>query len=92
MQLRHVVEALGELGLVHGDLSPYNVLVDPRSGEEDLVVIDVPQVLNLVANPHGEEFLRRDCRTMCTWLAVQGAPPSAADPEEWVAAAWRGWR
>ena len=84
VQLRHVVEALGELGLVHGDLSPYNVLVDPRSGEEDLVVIDVPQVLNLVANPHGEEFLRRDCRNVCTWLAAHGADPRLADPEDWV--------
>lgn len=84
LQLRHVVEALGELGLVHGDLSPYNVLVDPRSAEEDLVVIDVPQVLDLVANPHGEEFLRRDCRNVCTWLAAHGADPRLADPEDWV--------
>ncbi|GAA1322718.1 phosphotransferase [Brachybacterium rhamnosum] len=87
-QLRRVVVTLGEeLGLVHGDLSPYNVLVDPRSGGQDLVVIDVPQVLDLVANPHGEEFLRRDCRNVCTWLGAHGADPRLVDAEEWVAAA-----
>ena len=55
------------------------------------MIIDVPQVVDLIANPHGTEFLRRDCRTMCTWLRSQGASPAAVDPEEWVAAAWRGW-
>ncbi|GAP78129.1 serine/threonine protein kinase [Brachybacterium sp. SW0106-09] len=90
--MREAVIDLAALGLVHGDLSPYNVLADSRLAEPDPVIIDVPQTIDLIANPHGTEFLRRDCRTMCTWLAVQGAPPSAADPEEWVAAAWRGWR
>ena len=89
--MREAVLDLARLGLVHGDLSPYNVLADSRLAEPDPVIIDVPQVVDLIANPHGTEFLRRDCRTMCTWLQAQGAPPSAVDPEEWVAAAWRGW-
>jgi RIO kinase 1 len=89
--LRAAVIDLAELGLVHGDLSPYNVLADTRLADPDPVIIDVPQVIDLIANPHGTEFLRRDCRTMCTWLRAQGAPPSAADPEDWVAAAWRTW-
>ena len=89
--MREAVLDLAQLGLVHGDLSPYNVLADSRLAEPDPVIIDVPQTVDLIANPHGTEFLRRDCRTMCTWLQAQGAPPSAVDPEEWVAAAWRGW-
>ncbi|AXK44253.1 serine protein kinase RIO [Brachybacterium saurashtrense] len=88
-RLREAVLQLAELGLVHGDLSPYNVLADSRQAAPDPVIIDVPQVIDLIANPHGGEYLRRDCATICTWLCAQGAPPSAADPEEWCAAAWR---
>lgn len=83
-QLRDVVLALAALGLAHGDLSPYNVLVDPRDGAQDLVVIDVPQVVDLVANPAGTGFLERDCRNLCTWLRSQGAPPETADPVAWA--------
>jgi len=89
-RLRGAVLDLAALGLVHGDLSPYNVLADNRLADPEPVIIDVPQVVDLIANPHGGEFLRRDCRTMCAWLTAQGAPPSAADPEEWRAAAWQG--
>ncbi|MFE5776121.1 serine protein kinase RIO [Brachybacterium sp. NPDC056505] len=82
-ELRDFVLRLAELGLVHGDLSAYNVLVDPRSEDERLVVIDVPQVIDLVANPNGPDFLRRDCENVCTWLRAHGAAPHAADAEEW---------
>ena len=38
---------LARAGFAHGDLSPYNLLVhDGR-----LVVIDLPQVVDVVANP-----------------------------------------
>ena len=71
-----VVEALirfGELQLVHGDLSPYNVLVADADGPEpELVIIDVPQVLDLVSNPNGVDFLERDCRTMADWFTRKG--------------------
>ena len=53
------------------------------------MIIDVPQVIDLIANPNGTEFLRRDCVNVCTWLRSQGAEPSAADPEEWFDAAMR---
>ena len=89
--LRGAVLDLARLGLVHGDLSPYNVLADVRQAEPDPVIIDVPQVIDLIANPHGAEFLRRDCTTMCTWLRAHGASEPVADPEEWCRAAWRGW-
>lgn len=89
--LRGAVIDLAALGLVHGDLSPYNVLADTRQDEPDPVIIDVPQVIDLIANPHGTEFLRRDCTTMCAWLQAHGAPTTLSDPEEWCAVAWRGW-
>lgn len=89
--LREVVIDLAGLGLVHGDLSPYNILIDSRAAEPDPVIIDVPQVIDLIANPKGPDFLRRDCRNVCTWLRAHGAPPSAADPEEWFTASMRRW-
>ncbi|GAA4528483.1 phosphotransferase [Brachybacterium paraconglomeratum] len=82
--LRGAVLDLARLGLVHGDLSPYNILADSRQAEPDPVIIDVPQVIDLIANPNGTEFLRRDCVNVCTWLRASGASASAADPEEWL--------
>lgn len=90
-RLRDVVIDLAALGLAHGDLSPYNVLIDTRAALPDPVIIDVPQTVDLIANPHGARFLRRDCENLCTWLRAKGAPPSAADPAEWCAASLRSW-
>jgi RIO kinase 1 len=69
------LEVLAQSGLTHGDLSPYNVLVD-GSGP---VVIDLPQVVDLVANPQGEQFLRRDCQNIADFFARKGV--LAADAE-----------
>ena len=69
------LEVLAESGLTHGDLSPYNVLV----ADTGCVVIDLPQVVDLVANPRGEDFLRRDCRNIADFFARRGV--LAADPE-----------
>ena len=74
-QLRHVLLALAEAGYAHGDLSPYNVLVH----EERLVLIDLPQAVDLVGNPQGFHYLERDCRNVCAWFASHGID---ADPVE----------
>ncbi|MEP7046456.1 MAG: RIO1 family regulatory kinase/ATPase [Ilumatobacteraceae bacterium] len=72
-QLRDVLGRLADTGYTHGDLSPYNVLVhDGR-----LVLIDLPQAVDLVGNPQGFAFLRRDCDNICTWFAARGVN---ADP------------
>jgi RIO kinase 1 len=69
------LEVLADAGLTHGDLSPYNVLVDAAG----CVVIDLPQTVDLVANPQGIEFLRRDCRNIADFFARRGV--LAADAE-----------
>jgi len=74
-ELRTAMGVLARLGWAHGDLSPYNVLVH----DERLVVIDLPQVVDLVANPFGADLLHRDCRTMCDWFAARGL---AVDADE----------
>jgi RIO kinase 1 len=67
-QVRHALGALARAGVAHGDLSPYNVL----AAGERLVVIDLPQVVDIVANPAGTDFLLRDCQNMCTWFRRRG--------------------
>ncbi|HEU5111418.1 MAG TPA: RIO1 family regulatory kinase/ATPase [Micromonosporaceae bacterium] len=70
---RQAVEALTVLaraGLAHGDLSAYNMLV---AGER-LVLIDLPQVVDVVANPQGREFLARDVSVVARWFAARGLP------------------
>lgn len=74
-QLRRELSALTRAGLVHADLSPFNVLWWDRR----LWLIDFPQAVDLLLNPHGFELLHHDVVTMCTWFARHGI---ATDPEE----------
>ncbi|GAB3301855.1 serine/threonine protein kinase [Epidermidibacterium keratini] len=73
-QVREAMHLLARMGYAHGDLSPYNMLV---AGER-LVVIDLPQVVDIVANPFGADLLQRDCVNVCTWFAARGVD---ADPD-----------
>lgn len=74
-QLRQSLSLFARSGYAHGDLSAYNVLVhDGR-----LVVIDVPQIVDLIANPHGAEFLTRDVRNVGAWFTARGLPESRID-------------
>lgn len=62
------LELLASEGLAHGDLSAYNVLV--HHGR--LMVIDLPQVVDIVANPAGRDFLARDIRNLAGWFHGRG--------------------
>ena len=73
-QMREVLRQLADAGYAHGDLSPYNTLVhDGR-----IVLIDLPQAVDLVGNPQGFAYLRRDCENVCSWFASHGAPHADA--------------
>jgi len=74
-QLREAMFELARHGVAHGDLSPYNIL----AAGERLVIIDLPQAVDVVANPAGMEFLMRDCHNVCTWFQARGLDPSLAD-------------
>lgn len=50
-------------GLVHGDLSEFNVLVD----EYGPVIIDLPQAVDAAANNHAQWMLERDVANMTTY-------------------------
>ncbi|MEV0135070.1 RIO1 family regulatory kinase/ATPase [Dactylosporangium sp. NPDC050688] len=73
-QLVDGLRVLARAGVAHGDLSPYNTLVhDGR-----LIIIDLPQIVDVVINPKGSEFLARDVANMAKWFTGKGFP---VDPE-----------
>jgi RIO kinase 1 len=51
--------------LIHGDLSPYNVLL----GRDGPVVIDFPQVVGAAHNSQAESFFRRDLENIRRFFA-----------------------
>jgi RIO kinase 1 len=67
-QLRATLTRLATRGWAHGDLSPYNVLLH----EDRLVFIDWPQIVDIIGNPRGFEFLERDVANMCRWFTSKG--------------------
>jgi RIO kinase 1 len=69
-QLRASMLVLAQRGWAHGDLSPYNVLLH----DERLVIIDWPQIVDIIGNPKGFEFLERDVTNMCRWFVSKGLP------------------
>lgn len=66
--IRQVVRMLCA-GIVHGDLSRYNVLVDAAGP----VIIDLPQAIDAAANNHARQMLLRDVENLATYFG-QFAP------------------
>jgi RIO kinase 1 len=52
-------------GIVHGDLSEYNVLV----GDSGPVIIDLPQAIDAAANSTAAEMLERDVNNLRTYFS-----------------------
>ena len=67
-QLVRGLVTLARLGLAHGDMSAYNLLV--HRGR--LVMIDLPQVVDVIANPGGSGFLDRDAANVAKWFTARG--------------------
>lgn len=70
--------------LVHGDLSPYNVLW--HRGRHWL--IDTPQMVDAAVNPEARQLFRRDCASILGHLRRCGAP---VDPLAWADRLWTSW-
>ncbi len=66
--IREVVKMLCA-GLVHGDLSEFNVLLDPGGP----VIIDLPQAVDAAGNNHAFKMLERDVGNMSAYFG-QFAP------------------
>lgn len=80
-QLVLALSALARLGYAHGDLSAFNLLA--HRGR--LVLIDMPQVVDVIANPQGGSFLDRDAANISRWFAARGLADGDPGPDDLAA-------
>jgi RIO kinase 1 len=75
------IELLLRHGLIHGDLSAYNLLYWQGS----IVLIDFPQVTDLGTNSKSDFILRRDITRVCEYFIRQGVrcDPAAITRDLW---------
>jgi len=79
------VEVMLDMDLVHGDLSPYNILW--WNGEA--TIIDFPQAVDPRLNPAARTLLARDVSNLCAWAAKHGVQ---TDPRQIEHDLWRRFR
>ncbi len=75
------IDILLSLGLIHGDLSAYNILYWNR----EIRLIDFPQVVSPRENKNGYMIFQRDVRRVCDYFARQGVQ---ANPERLARELW----
>ena len=84
-QLVENLHLLTRAGVVHADLSVYNLLW----WQERLVIIDLPQAVDVITNLEAMHLLERDVANVATWFGRRGVP---VDPgavfAELLAEAW----
>ena len=82
--LLEVVRMLGA-GVVHGDLSEFNILLGHVDGADCPVIIDLPQAVDAAGNNHAQRMLLRDVANLRDFFG-QFAPEllaTAHGPEIW---------
>lgn len=77
--VREYMRRLHAAGLVHGDLSEYNMIVH----EGELVIIDMGQAVT-VHHPNSGEFLERDCKNVAAFFSRQGIDVTGEELEAYV--------
>ncbi len=76
------IELMLQHGLIHGDLSAYNILY----WDGEITLIDFPQVTQSRGNAHAREILERDITRVCDYFADQDVPTNAER------IMWRMWK
>ncbi len=77
--VREYARRLYEAGLIHGDLSEYNLVV--QDGE--IVVLDLGQAVT-VHHPNAREFLQRDCHNVAAFFSREGHAVTAEETLAYV--------
>ena len=78
--VREYMRRLHSGGLIHGDLSEYNMII--HDGE--LVIIDLGQAVT-VHHPNASDFLQRDCENVSSFFRRQGMEVTSDELFEFVA-------
>ena len=80
----NAIVSMARLGYAHGDLSPFNILV--RDGH--IVIIDVPQAVDIAKNPLGSSILERDCVNVARYFEQYGIGDADALFSTAISEAW----
>ena len=78
--VREYMRRLHTAGLIHGDLSEYNMII--HDGE--LVIIDLGQAVT-IHHPNAGDLLRRDCENVAAFFSRQGVDTSGNDLFTYIA-------
>jgi RIO kinase 2 len=62
--LVNIRKAYQEAGIIHADLSPYNIILQPN---QHILIIDWPQYVT-AKHPNAQELLKRDVRNVLTYF------------------------
>lgn len=82
-QLVGVVADMLAQGYIHGDFSPFNVLMS----SDGPTIIDLPQVVSAAHNRQAQLLLQRDIESISEGLIRFN--PELVEPERWAATLWR---
>lgn len=77
------IDIMLQHGLIHGDLSAYNILYWDRQ----IMLIDFPQVVNIQNNRHARKIFTRDIERVCEYFQNLGLQvnPQAITDQFWQA-------
>lgn len=67
-QIIENIQLMLAYNLVHGDLSPYNILY----WQGEVTIIDFPQMVDAAVNPNAQKFLQRDIQRIVDYFAAYG--------------------
>ncbi len=81
--VRRNIETMLANGVVHGDLSAYNILL----WQDDLTLIDFPQAVDPFQNPAARRIFDRDVARVCQYFRAQGVA-AAGDPGALAETLW----
>jgi RIO kinase 1 len=72
-------------GVVHGDLSEFNILLAHVNGVDTPVIIDLPQAVDAAGNNHAQRMLMRDVQNLRDFFGQFAPALIATDfgPEIW---------
>lgn len=67
-RVHHNIEVMLSKGIIHGDLSAYNILY----WDGAITLIDFPQMVSPENNPNAFSIFKRDMKRICEYFARQG--------------------
>lgn len=87
--LKANIEMMLQADYVHGDLSPYNVLVDLEDKSDPLRIIDLPQAVDARFNRNARAMLLHDVEVCYRYFQKRGVTDN---PKTYTNHLWHKWK